>query len=337
LQKECEKLTSDLARLQSQTPPVDSETELKTEISELRFDKEALESKLRKFATHCQRLEDDKAGMADALKSCNVDIEAYGSDISEAIIHLCDRLTSVEEAHSKSKFGRNLELQNSLTTENDQLRRRLEEVSSSESRLMEKLKTVMRESEELKNSLELQNPDTASASKDMGNKLRYLEQENLQLMVDIRATKKQLQNAREELESIRMNALDHNPTSGFGDVDFQTFPRRSRGTTSLDEGIAETSDTIELTNLARGYAIQKIAPSKRSPEGHKRKILSDNTNRAAQSDSTNARIEKQPRHRDVPAVPALKNERKRAKKNATPGLGESSSLESDSTGECKQS
>lgn len=337
MQKECEKLTSELARLQSDLPSVESETKLKSEISELRFDKEALESKLRKFATHCQRLEDDKAGMADALKSCNVDIEAYGSDISEAIIHLCDRLTSVEEAHRKSKISRSLDMQNSLAAENNQLRQRLEEVSSSENRMAEKLRTATREAEESKKALELHNPETSFTSTDTGNKLRYLEQENLQLMVDIRATKKQLQAAREELESIRMNAPDNNPTSEFGNIGFQTYSGRSRGTALLGEGVAETSDTIELTNLAKGYVVPITSASKKSPESQKRKILADNTNRAACTDTTTARIEKRPRLVDAPGASALKVGNRRAKTTATPGLGESTSLESDSTGECKQS
>jgi hypothetical protein len=38
--------------------------------------------------------------------------------------------------------------------------------------------------------------------------VRYLEQENLQLMIDLKAIKKQLQNAKAELNMLRAKALD---------------------------------------------------------------------------------------------------------------------------------
>jgi hypothetical protein len=338
LQKECAKLRSDVARLQSQMRAAESETDLKTEISELRFDKEALESKLRKFATHCQRLEDDKAGMAEALKSCNVDIEAYGSDISEAIVHLCDRLTSVEEAHSKSLLGKSAGMQNSLANENSDLRQKLDKVMNSENRLAEKLKISTKEVEELKKAMALQNLAPSVASAETSNKLRYLEQENLQLMVDIKATKKQLQAVREELESIRVNAAEHTRTrtAHFGDVDIQVNSGRISGIASLGELDAETSDTIELTDLAKVCAGTKAPSLTKSPGHQKRKVLSDNTNRLARTESTVVRTEKRQRQVEAP-ISTLKVERRRVKTTATPGLGESSSLESDSTGECKQS
>jgi hypothetical protein len=335
LQKECRKLTTEIEKLRSQVKSMGSETDQRTEISELRFDKEALESKLRKFAAHCQRLEDDKAGMADALRSCNVDIEAYGSDISEAIIHLCDRLTSVEEAHSKSKLNEGGAREDLLENEKRDLRQKLEQVVQSEKRLAEQLKISTREAEEMKKCIETQKLGATTVSTEMRNKLRYLEQENLQLMFDMKATKKQLHAAREELEFIRMNGFDQNPTTNFGNIELQAGYARAGGVSSVPEGDTEPSDTIELTDLAKAYAESKAPALKTSSESKKRTILSDNTNKRAGTKSTILQTDKRQRH----AAPesTLKVARKRSKVATTPGLGESSSLDSDSTGDCKQS
>lgn len=271
--------------------------------------------------------------MADALRTCNIDIEAYGNDISEAVIHLCDKLTSAEEVRSKSKLaGVDKELEN----DNRNLRQKLEQVSQSEKRLMERLKNSSREAEELKKSIEMHKGEASGASTDVGHKLRYLEQENLQLMVDIKATKKQLQAARGELESLRMGAIDENPTTDFGNAYIRSGSTPARGIASTKECETETSDTIELTEMAKTFAGTKTLSAKDSRAYQNRKILSDNTNQPAGIESSAIRTDKRRRLVDSP-MSTSKNERKRGKTAVIPGLGESSSLDSDNTGECKQS
>jgi hypothetical protein len=70
--------------------------------------------------------------------------------------------------------------------------------------------------------------DSDEAENEMSRKLRFLEHENLQLMLDVKSTKKQLQSARDELELLRVNAVEE-PTLDFGTVDLGSVAHSSLG------------------------------------------------------------------------------------------------------------
>jgi hypothetical protein len=70
--------------------------ELETELQSLRFDKEALENKLRKFAKHCQLLEDEKSEVIDLIRSFP-GVSLNDGDIHEALVSISDRCTSLEQ------------------------------------------------------------------------------------------------------------------------------------------------------------------------------------------------------------------------------------------------
>jgi hypothetical protein len=257
--------------------------------------------------------------MADALRSCNIDIAAYDNDISEAIIHLCDRLTSFEDAHSKRQT------ETSVQNENESLRQEMEKMAKTERTLVEKMKVYEHEIEEMKRSL---HDASRSVSEEMRQKVSFLEQENLQLMLDVKSTKQQLQKAREE--SLRIS-VDEGPTLDFGDVGFQPQPSRKGGASaSLDEE-KEPSDTVELSQLARGYSESKGPVLKRPRESRNRSALSDSTNRSGKEKKPAESMYKRQKTSAVDKASGLGRQR------VTPGLGESSSLDSEHTGECKQS
>jgi len=169
--------------LQAQLGSVESDSVLKTELSELRFDKEALESKLRKFASHCQRLEDEKASTIDALRSCDINF-THEDDINEAIITLCDQLASKSARDSPGESEH-------LKQENRSLMSKLESLSQSEKQLTSTVTRYQVEIEELKRSMRDSDDDASGVKSQMGRKLRFLEQENLQLMLDVKSSKKQ--------------------------------------------------------------------------------------------------------------------------------------------------
>ena len=322
-------MENEIKQLQKQISSAGTETDMSSEISELRFDKEALERKLRKFATHCQRLEDDKAGMADALSSCNIDIEAHGSDISEAIIHLCDKFTSIEEAHEKQSNYRALE------KEKQSMQRKMGKMSQSEQKLTEKLNQYRYEKAELQKQLEsAKNEPSVGDAEENREKLRFLEHENLQLMHDVKSAKRQLQAAREEVETLRMN-VDQNPTADFGSVDLRASTKDT--ISSMTTSSKENSDTMELTNLAKACSENETSTVLRrsARKTTKRTILSDNTNSTRSEERKERPTEK--RQKVSGLVGTRKLDQQRMNTTPTPGLGETSSHDTENTGECKQS
>lgn len=237
LKKDNKSLKEELLRAQQQIAS-SSDPSLRTEISALRFDKEALESKLRKFAAHCQRLEDDKASMVSALRSCNMDPATYGGDLNEAVISLCDKLTSIEQAEG-SRARRGSSDRDRLEKEKEELKSKLHHLLESQEELNGQLSRYQNETEELRKQLKAMNGANIQSTGENGEtsrKLRYLEQENLELMFDVKTTKKQLQAAREEIEILRMNAME-NSTVDFGSVDLISdsshVTRASNGSNSV--------------------------------------------------------------------------------------------------------
>ena len=71
-----------------------------TEIYNLKHAKLALETKLRKYAAHCQRLEGEKISVLEKVKSIlpeEDDFQEFDDDLLSAVIHLYDRMKNIEE------------------------------------------------------------------------------------------------------------------------------------------------------------------------------------------------------------------------------------------------
>lgn len=327
-----------MIRLKKQNSSEGAETDLSSEINELRFHKEALENKLRKFAAHCQRLEDDKASMADALRSCNIDMEAHGNDISEAVFHVCDRLTSIEDIETNGL---------SLEKEMQSMQQKIDKMVQTEKKMVEKLDQYQHERTEMKKQLEsAKNEATSNDSEEKSAKLRFLENENLQLMRDFKSAKRQLQVAREEVENLRLTTSSKGSSDTFElttemvkassenreNKTSTTSERRrsSRNTKKTTASSKESSDTLELTNLAKACSEQKattVTELRRSSRSAKKiHILSDSTN----SSRNEGREEN-------PTKKRQKVNEQQMNRRSSPGLGESSSHESEQTGECAQS
>jgi len=323
--KKCSHLEKEINRLQKLMSSMGSETKIGSEISELRFDKEALEKKLRKFATHCQRLEDDKAGMVDALQSCNINI--HGSDVSEAIVHLCDKLASIEEAHEK-------QLNNASSEEEKHLmQRKIENLSHLEKRLTEKLNQYQQENAELQEKLgKTVNESSAGDSEEHREKIRYLEHENLQLMHDMKSVKRQLQASREEIETLRMNSIDQTPTAEFECLDVRAASAKHI-LSPVTSSSKENSDTMELANLAEACTKNILRLSARKTK--KRNILSDSTNGIRDEGRGERIIDKRQKVGGLAGKKTMN--RNPVNHISTPGLGETSSNDTENGGECKQS
>lgn len=307
-------LTREKAELQSQLTP-------NVELSELRFDKEALESKLRKFAAHCQRLEDDKAGMIDALRSCKIDISDDG-DINESIIALCDKVTSLEETKSRQTVD-----STALESLNRKLRSTIEKAQESEKESLTRLESYKKKIHLLEKAMHDRNEDASGIRSDMGRKLQFLEQENLQLMLDNKSTKKQLQLAREEVEMLRMNAAD-NPTMDFSTVDF------GGSTIDFKGAVANAKESISLTKtMTTPRATEKPGSARKSSV--KKRSFSSNTPLGDTTNSSRRSSRPPSGKKSRVDLPTSDSAIKRSRR--TPGLGEATITDEENTAECKQS
>lgn len=222
-----------------------------SELAELRFGKEALESKLRKYAAHCQRLEEEKAEVIGVLRSSNA---LDGDDISRAVVSICDKLASLEQecesfSKSETKATSNfLELEN-IRTQNLSLRSKLDQLLRKEAELKEKL--AARNRENLK--------ATESTEMERDQEVRFLEQENLQLMTDLKASKKNLQKAKAELTILRLKQ-----TNG-DDRDLRSCSRRPRNKTDgVDSKIVHCqATTAEKENTSNHKSVFSSVPKAR--------------------------------------------------------------------------
>lgn len=310
------------AELQSQLASVGSgSAPAVVELSELRFDKEALESKLRKFAAHCQRLEDDKAGMIDALRSCKIEITEE-SDINDSIIALCDKLTSLEESKSRNSGTDDSER---LETLNKTLLSRIEKAGENEQQLIIKIKGYEAKIDSLERAMQDTNESANGTKSEMSRKLQFLEQENLQLMVDNKSTKKQLQLAREEVEMMRMNAVD-NPTMDFSTVDF------GASTIDFEGSLVKSKETISLTPKVSEKTEIAVQPPRTTP----RTFSAKKRSQTPLDDATNTRKKTRPPSGKKARLDMPKSDSE-VKRSRTPGLGESAITDEENTAECKQS
>jgi len=184
-----------------------------SELTKLRFDKQALENKFRKFAVHCQHLEDEKENILRVLG-----LTKSSDDISSAIVTLCDKLASLEKecdslAKSENRASSSLVVVDQLREKNAELQRQVSDYQKKIDTLVrdqveykELVASLRREQQELRGLADRARGSAENIENKKTADVRFLEQENLQLMTDLNATKKQLKNVRSELTMLRAQA-----------------------------------------------------------------------------------------------------------------------------------
>ena len=163
-----------------------------TEMQKLKFHQGALEKKLRKYATHCQSLEDEKERIADALSS-SLDQKVPNGDIIVSVVSLCDQYTSLQK-------------------QCDTLKIQLQGQQSAFSRVKELegiVSSLRSETEDLRKKL----AKGQSLSNGENQKVSFLESENYKLLVEMKKLKTQFQAQRAELNRLQLSSLGESPTS----------------------------------------------------------------------------------------------------------------------------
>jgi chromosome segregation ATPase len=212
----------EVAILRSQVAGSKTANEVCENLTSVRFEKEALETKLRKYITYCKALESDKTQIIDALRAHRR--EVIDDDFAGAVVSLCDQLTSLEEecdalsraegrASSYLLESERLHEQiSSLKIEVEQSQKKVMELTSVEAELTARLKKAEEKNVAVREDQEKLRSRAGGTGRESvpekSRQVKYLEQENLQLMLDLKAAKKQLQTARSELDVLRMQTLD---------------------------------------------------------------------------------------------------------------------------------
>jgi chromosome segregation ATPase len=297
------------------------------EMASMKFAKEALETKLRKYAAYCQRLENEKANVLDALKSVNgSDIE--DGDVTRAIIALCDKQSSLEEecealTSAEQKASSYLSELDHLRETNSHLQHnfldaenKLAKLTHAEADLTrklddakEKVASLRKERDHLKAVAESERGNVADLESEKSRQVRYLEQENLQLMFDLKNAKKQLKSTRAQLDAMRMTVVD-DETGDFGSIAANAFNASRAG--SGDMKSVDSSDPVspvDKENQHENVAGRGAEQTHGTESARKRRFPS--VNRSAKKVRNTA--------------------------SRTLGLGEAGSVNEDHTGECKQS
>lgn len=209
-------------------------------LTTLRFDKEALESKLRKFASKCQHLEDEKMRILHTFKSAK--IEFADDNIEKAIVSLCDKVASLEEecdclAKFKNKsFANEVELttlkhhnteRNNKITE---LQRKIDNLKCIESEHKNALSSLTENSTKLRHDVDNARQEADSSQ----NQLKYLEQENLQLMMDYKAAKQKIHSLKADINHLH-SQISIAPKASASDVSKGSTKKHPKTTTPSEK------------------------------------------------------------------------------------------------------
>jgi chromosome segregation ATPase len=166
-------------------------------------------------------LEDEKVRILQTIRSSKPDIVI--DDIEKAVVYLCDKIASLEEeCDSLSKYkNRAVDTDNdieSLRTQNTSLKNQVSELQKKVDHLVwaetgnNNLVSSLRESiEKLRREADQARQATETLQTEKRSQLRYLEQENLQLMIDYKAAKKQLYDMKAELSLLQLSQLPPRP------------------------------------------------------------------------------------------------------------------------------
>lgn len=300
-------------------------------MASMKFAKEALETKLRKYASHCQYLENENASIIDALSSiegCHV----QDGDISGAVISLCDKYSSLEEECEALMSAERRA--SSHLSELDQLRAsvaRLESTASesesiierlthSESELTRKLNDAKDKISSLRterDSLMQERHSVADDESKQSRKVKFLEQENLQLLLDLKNAKKKITSLGRELDALAMK-VDEDDTldlgGGFAVVSNAASrggPRSAASSPPAHSTPPSPKDKENSLENASGDSLP-TADKSRGSESARKSVFS-----RPKSHSKQRRNTRTPRR--------------------TLGLGEAGPANDDDTGECKQS
>jgi len=192
------------------------------EIHKLKDSNDAIGSKLRKYAEHCQKLEAEKAAIIDTIQKTDSENDAPEDDFAGAVASLCERLSAAEEeceALASSETRANTYLtqldrakeEKAKWTESEKVMgERIAKLQKNEAELSESLNNAENKVAELEAEIEELKSQTSNIEGEKGEveaektkQVRFLEQENLNLMMETKTLKRTLQTVQAELSAYK--------------------------------------------------------------------------------------------------------------------------------------
>lgn len=265
-----------------------------TELTRLRFHIEAIEKKLRKYASHCQHLEEERARLTHVLRGAKLS-DVDPEDLSRSIVNLCDKVASLEE-HYKMSEASNYEVKmvDQLKAQNNSLESRLKEslsevssIRAVEQRLKVEISVLQQEQETLRKTISKSRHSADSLLSDSARKLRFLEKENLQLMSDLKVMRKDLQNANAKismLEIKQMNTAGKAPSSVPNLPSYKLPPHPQPARAELHAAIDKENEPSRNIVNAQSPAIKAAEKQAKSfSRLHQSQVDEENTQECAQS------------------------------------------------------
>ncbi len=149
-------------------------------IAELEEARDALAEKLRKYVSHCRKLEEERESSKATLENAGIDCSAFDN--------VADGITVLRERMDNSNSNELLEAKNYAAELQDQLQEGL--ISYHD---LEKEAARLRET--------LDGLKVGEANEERSRQIHFLEGENLQLMLEIKDLKKQMVQHKAELEA----------------------------------------------------------------------------------------------------------------------------------------
>jgi len=246
--KKLKKIINELKLKQSSTP-----SDLNNSV------KNALETKLRKYATYCQKLEKEKNQIVESIKSVVAEDISFciEDDVPSAVSQLCEKLGATEDVDSallsaeKQSHDHILNidylkteiksLQDKIQNLNDLTLRQKKDLDDS----LLQLSKIKKENNALNGELKNMKNEVHTSQIDQSKQVRYLEKENLQLMSDLKKFKSLAQTAKSELDWIKSE--QNSKVSSSDDLGclprspLQTLPRKL-DTSTNKENIIESPE-----------------------------------------------------------------------------------------------
>ena len=184
------------------------------DIATLKDRNHALERKLKKYHSHCAKLEDEIATGLKVLESC-LPVES-SKGLNKAIIALCEKVSSLEDECNLQEEAK--KMTSAYAREVDELRckaseleakfseseNRISILSRSEKDLQTKLKYTREELLSLRQKHDDSERSTQENENDKSRQISYLERENLQLHKELKAAKGLLRNAVNQTNTVQL-------------------------------------------------------------------------------------------------------------------------------------
>lgn len=239
-----------------------------SELSALRFDKQALESKLRKHAAHCQTLEDEKARALQVMQNSRYGHLVDDGDFGKAFVSLGDRLASLEQGFDRSG-GESASLRATVKS----LQERNEVMRRSNAELQQKMNELGAQNETIRKQLKEDRQEFAKYVSETRAKVGMLESENLRLTQELQSRKKQVANLKAENNLLRVNGC-----STDDDMTFELEKVRKRvhqqdpsphvsSHAKMQGNVTSTPIDKENSSNARGIPRASTTKSARKPTG----------------------------------------------------------------------